>query len=110
MTCEPDQIDMMSEPELRQEFRNLVKHHVNTRIELEELQAKAAAYDNGTEAWEVLDGANVSICTGPTEQLTKENASILFTRRTGNWNILEGLGGTCRPVRIVEPVEQEGGE
>ena len=86
--AEPDQIDMMSAAEVRKQFRDLIKHHVNSRVELAQLRAKVEALDKGEEMLEAV----------------KLPEGVMLVHESEK-EYMEQSGYTCRKVRVCEEVE-----
>ena len=99
---EPDQIDMMSEHELRDELREVVK-------ELATLREKAKAYDEGREQWQIWDPCHSKIeMVGRTqdEAITLFRKSIPSNNPPEPWSQYLAAGYTCLKVRVCKEVDE----
>ena len=81
--------------------------------ELVELQAKAKAYDKGSEQWQIWDPCHSKLeMIGRTESeaITAFRHSIVSNNPPEPWSQYLAAGYTCHKVRVCKEVENEKGK
>ena len=85
---------------------------IPTAEELVELQAKAKAYDKGSEQWQIWDPCHSKLeMIGRTESeaITAFRHSIVSNNPPEPWSQYLAAGYTCSKVRVCKEVENEKG-
>jgi hypothetical protein len=85
---------------------------IPTPDELVELQAKAKAYDEGREQWQIWDPCHSKLeMIGQTESeaITAFRHSIVSNNPPEPWSQYLAAGYTCSKVRVCKEVENEKG-